>query len=428
MKKLYHILLQQHVGAVNEPIVSVGDKVEKGSLIAKPTGLGANIYSSFNGVVKEVNEKSIIIEADEEQNDTYKPLSGKDSLLDIIQEAGIVGMGGAGFPTHIKLNVDLKGGVVIANGVECEPLLGHNIKELTETPEIVYQGLKYAMEITNASRGILAVKSKNTEAIRAFSKVIKDENISIFELPDMYPMGEERAIIREVLGKLLEPTQLPSAADAVVINVETLTRVTEAIDLKKPVISKDITVVGKLNGGVHSRIFKDVPIGTTVGELIERAGGIDGEYGEIVLGGPFTGSSTTVDTPITKTTGGIIVTMPFTQDKRKIGLLVCACSVNENRMREMADKMGSDVVLVQKCKQAVEVKGSLKCENPGNCPGQAEKVLNFKKAGAEIILMGNCSDCSNTVMCSAPKLKLGVYHVTDNVMRTVGHPLVRKLK
>ena len=90
--------------------------------------------------------------------------------------------------------------------------------------------------------------------------------------------------------------------------------------------------------------------------------------------------------------------------------------------------MGSDVVSVQKCKQAVEVKGNLKCEDPGNCPGQAEKVLNFKKEGAEIILMGNCSDCSNTVMCSAPKLKLPVYHVTDHIMRTVGHSLIRRLK
>lgn len=428
MSKLYPILLKQHIGSINEPVVSVGDKVQKGSLIALPKGLGAHIHSSVDGKVKEITDISIIIEADDVQNDQYTKIRDGLGILDSIKEAGIVGMGGAGFPTHIKLDVNLNGGTVIINGAECEPLLEHNIEQLTTASEDVYRGLKYVMEITNAKQGVLAVKSKNTEAIRSFKKVIKEENIKVVELQDMYPVGEERAVIKAVLGVLLEPTQLPSEADSVVINVETLVRITEAVELRKPVISKNLTVVGKFNGEPISKVFKDVPIGTTLGELIEKTGKIDSQYGEIVLGGPFTGVSAGIDDPITKTSGGIIVTMPFMQDHRKIGLLVCACSANESRMREIANNMGSDVVSVQKCKQAVEVKGNLKCEDPGNCPGQAEKVLNFKKEGAEIILMGNCSDCSNTVMCSAPKLKLPVYHVTDHIMRTVGHSLIRRLK
>ena len=172
----------------------------------------------------------------------------------------------------------------------------------------------------------------------------------------------------------------------------------------------------------------DVPVGTTVGELIERAGGIDGEYGEIILGGPFTGSATTLDTPITKTTGGIIVTQPFEDLKgRKVGLLVCACGGNENRMRDIAAKMNGEVISVQKCKQAAEIKGALKCENPGNCPGQAQKCINFKKDGCEDIIIGNCSDCTNTVMGSAPKLGLAVHHQTDHVLQTVGKEVMRHL-
>ena len=104
-------------------------------------------------------------------------------------------------------------------------------------------------------------------------------------LPDIYPMGEERAVVREVLGILLQPTDLPSKADAVVINVETLLRVAEAIELKKPCFSKNVTVVGKLNGGTNPHVFMDVPVGTSVKELIEMSGGIDGEYGEIIMGG-----------------------------------------------------------------------------------------------------------------------------------------------
>ena len=107
----------------------------------------------------------------------------------------------------------LLGGTILANAAECEPLLAHNIKEIEERPEIVYQGIKYAMEVTNAGKGMLAIKSKHPKAIEAFKKVIKPgDNIEVAELVDMYPMGEERAIVRDVLGKLLEPTQIGRAS------------------------------------------------------------------------------------------------------------------------------------------------------------------------------------------------------------------------
>ncbi|MBD5589442.1 proline reductase-associated electron transfer protein PrdC [Clostridium botulinum] len=428
MQKLYPILLKQHIGRVNKPVVKQGDRVEKGTLVAIPEGMGANIHASVSGIIKNIDENEIIIEADEVQKDEFKPLESSNNILDLIQAAGIVGMGGAGFPTHIKMDVNLNVGVVIANAVECEPLLAHNINQIINEPELIYKGLRYAMEAVNASKGVFAIKSKNVEAISSLKNVIKDSNVKIVELPDMYPMGEERAIIREVLGKLLDPSQLPLEANAVVSNVETLAKIAEAVELKKPVISKNITVVGKLKNGLESQVFINVPIGTTVRELIEAAGGIDGEYGEIIIGGPFTGHSAKIDEPITKTSGGIIVTMSFLKETRNMGLLVCACGGNENRLREIAANMGANVVGVEKCKQAVEIKGSLKCENPGNCPGQAEKILKLKKSGAEVVLISNCSDCTNTVMCVAPKLKMPVYHITDHVMRTVNHPLIRRLK
>ena len=421
---LQKILLRQHVGAPCEAVVKVGDSVKKDSLIAKPAGLGANIFSSVYGVVKEITENAIIIEKDEDQPEEFIKLEGEDKLQ-LIKDAGVVGMGGAGFPTAIKLGTKVK--YILVNAAECEPLLHHNVDQMVDNTEMTIRGLKYVMEICEAEKGIFALKAKNEKAVDALVEGCKgDDSLDIHLLPDIYPMGEERAVVREVLGILLQPTDLPSVADAVVINVETLLRVAEAIELKKPCFSKNVTVVGKLNEGVEPHVFMDVPVGTSVKELIERAGGIDGEYGEIIMGGPFTGKACEEDAPITKTTGGIIVTEPFEDLKgEKMGLLVCACGGNEERMQDIAKKMNAEVVCVQKCKQAVDVKGNLKCENPGNCPGQALKVMNIKKADAKHILIGNCTDCSNTVMGSAPKMNLEVHHQTDHVLQTVGKDVIR---
>lgn len=421
---LQKILLRQHVGAPTEPVVSIGDKVQKGTLISKPTGLGANIFSSVYGTVKEITEEMIVIEKDDNQPDEFVKLEGEDKLQ-LIKDAGIVGMGGAGFPTGVKLGTKVK--YILVNAAECEPLLHHNVDQMIDNTEMTVRGLKYVMEICEAEKGVFALKAKNKEAVDALVEATKDDDsIDIHLLPDIYPMGEERAVVREVLDVLLAPTDLPSVADSVVINVETILRVAEAIELKKPCFSKNLTVVGKVKDGIAPHVFIDVPVGTSVKELIERCGGIDGEYGEIIMGGPFTGKACELDTPITKTTGGIIVTEPFIDLKgEKMGLLVCACGGNEERMQDIAKKMNAEVVCVQKCKQAVEIKGNLKCENPGNCPGQALKVMNIKKAGAKHILIGNCTDCSNTVMGSAPKMELEVHHQTDHVLKTVGKDVIR---
>lgn len=428
MGKNYRLLLKQSIGVAAAPLVKKGQSVKKGTLLAQPEGLGVPLHASVSGTVSEITETYIDIDADDVQTADFEPIPQLDNVADMVKAAGICGMGGAGFPTYVKLGTDLKGGTLIVNAVECEPLLKHNIKQIIADPDKIYRGMLICMKATNAGRGLFAVKAKNEEAIAAFRKVIKSgDNIAIAELPDMYPMGEERAIIRETLGALLAVDQLPAVAGAVILNVETIARVTEAVEERRPVISKNLTVVGKLGKGKESQVFMDVPIGASVQDLIAEAGGIDGVYGEIIMGGPFTGKSVTLDDVVVKTTGGIIVTMEFLNEKRPMGLLVCACGANEARMRELAGKMNANVVGVQKCKQAQEVKGALKCENPGNCPGQAEKIMELRKAGAEALLVGNCSDCTNTVMCVAPKLKMPVHHITDHVMRTVGHALVRRL-
>lgn len=420
--------LKQNVGAPSVSLVKEGDLVQRGQLIAtKPAGaLGTYLYSSIDGKVKSITESQIIIEELNTDFSKYIPLK-KKLPGELIEEAGIVGLGGAGFPTSVKLNVDFRGhGTVIVNAAECEPILSHNIERIEKDSEKILKGLETVMDLVHASSGIIAIKELHTKAIVTLAKNISDKRISIFKLENIYPMGEERALIREILGILLSPEQLPLEASAVVTNAETLLRVYEAVELKKPLIDKDMTVAGKLKEDASVHILKDIPVGMKVSDVLAKVGGTGSEYGELIMGGPFTGKRTFPDAPIVKTTGGIIAAEEFLPAPDKIGLLVCACGADKERLTEQAISMGADVVGVEYCKQTKEVKTSRKCENPGRCPGQVQKVMNLKKAGAKALLISNCTDCTNTVMSCAPQLKLPVYHCTDGALRAVNYKLIRR--
>lgn len=422
--------LKQNVGAPSIPLVNKGDSIKRGQLIAtKPAGvLGTYLYSSIDGKVKSITDSQIIIEEQNTDFSHYVPLK-KKSPGELIDEAGIVGLGGAGFPTAIKLNVDFKGkGTVIVNAAECEPILSHNVSRLEKDPEKILRGLEIVMDLVNASHGIIAIKDIHKDAILSVKKVLRNERFSIFPLENIYPMGEERALIRETLGVLLEPDQLPSAASAIVINAETLFRIYEAVDLCKPLIDKDMTVAGKLKENASIHIFADIPIGMKVKDVLAKAGGLGPHYGELIMGGPFTGKRTSLESPVVKTTGGIIAAEEFLPAPDKIGLLVCACGADAERLKQQAASMGAEVVGIEYCKQARPVKNSRKCENPGRCPGQVQKVLNLKKAGAKAVLISNCTDCTNTVMSCAPQLNLPVYHCTDGALRAVNYKLIRRFK
>ncbi|MFS8541877.1 MAG: hypothetical protein LOD89_07295, partial [Tissierellales bacterium] len=281
--------LRQHVGAPCTAVVKVGEEVKRGQRIAEPNGLGAYIHSSVNGKVVSVNENEIIIEADENQPKEYLPIKDTSDPLEAIMEAGIVGAGGAGFPTHVKLKTKIPGGYAIVNAAECEPILGHNIHYLEENAKKIISGLKIIMNITEADHGIIAIKEKHKKAISKLKEAIGSENVEIRYLPDIYPAGDERVIVREFLGVELKPGQLPSEANAVIQNVETVKNIALAVEDRKPVIDKDVTVGGRVRNAKKGAVFMDVPLGYPVKKLIEKAGGYVEPHGEIVLGGPFTG-------------------------------------------------------------------------------------------------------------------------------------------
>jgi len=390
---LRKIMLNDHIGGPALSQVKKGDYVKLGQLIGKPEGLGANVHASFQGTVTELTDVSIIIEADEKQPEEFMKLENKENKLEMIQDAGIIGAGGAGFPTHVKLNTTLEDGCIIVNAAECEPILSHNIALLNVSGEKIIKGLKEIMTLTNAKKGIIAIKPKHKKTLIHLGKMVKDlEDIELFYLPNIYPAGDERVIIREVLDVELEPGQLPLVANAIVTNVETVKNIYNCIYEQKPVITKDLTIGGRVNGCSDGKAILDVPIGTTMIELINNNGGYQKNHGEIVIGGPFTGRSGSEESVVGKTTGGCLVAMPFPQETRKVGLLECECGAEKGRLTEIAEAMGAEVIASERCKRMTEVNGRYRCDLPGECPGQTETVLKLKKQGAEVIIAGACED------------------------------------
>ncbi|BDR57602.1 proline reductase-associated electron transfer protein PrdC [Xylocopilactobacillus apicola] len=427
---LIKLSLKQSVGAFDNPTVKVGDKVKRGQLIAVPNGLGVNLHSSVDGIIKEVTDQYIEITADQKQSSDFVKIPDTASNLEAITEAGVVGCGGAGFPAGAKYARPIPDGHLFINAAECEPVLRHNIARIITDAEKIVRGIEYIKDIVGAKDVQIAIKRKNTNAVALLEEAIRGhDDISLELMLNRYPEGEERAIIRDSnLHKLLKTDELPYAANAIVTNLETVFRAAEAIEDRKPVMTKDITVAGRLNGDNEVIDVKlDVPIGTLVGDILTDYPKM-AEYGELILGGPFTGSRTDLTQPISKTAGGVIATIPFPSLKgKKVGLLACACGATPERMKELAASMDAEVVGIEWCKNAVvdEKTGRAKCINPGICPGQAEKILKLRADGAEELMVGNCTDCTNTVMGVAPKLKLPVIHTTDFARRATGMRIMR---
>ncbi len=430
--KLFKYNLKQGVGAPPSPVVKVGDEVKRGQVIADfdPEKLCVPIHASVNGKVHEVTDAYIKIEKTDDDMD-YVKVDQEGSMSDVVRRAGILGLGGAGFPTYVKMNTQLEpGGYFICNAAECEPILEHNMYQIENRMADFIEGIHMCMESTGADKGIIGIKLKHKDEIRDLVKYLKDNNITdIRPLPlrNVYPVGEERALIRDTINQLLPPGALPNEANSVVMNVETICAVFDAVKHGKPLIDKLLTVAGRLNDlPENTAKVIEVPIGTMIDDIVEDFGGLKEPIGEIVLGGPYTGLRATEDACVGKVTGGVLVTQEFDQVQGKLGIIQCACGPLLPRMEEIAESMGAEVVGREICKNAHEAGPGYKCEDPGNCPGQAEKVLALKKAGAEEVLIGHCTDCSNTVMGSAPKLGMEVHHATDHVLKTMSIPVIRE--
>ncbi|SMC34780.1 SLBB domain-containing protein [Sporomusa malonica] len=227
----------------------------------------------------------------------------REEIIAAVKAAGVVGAGGAGFPTHVKINANVD--TVIVNGAECEPLLrAHQLIMASESEKLII-GLRAVMVATGARRGVIGLKRKYEEAVTRLQASLKQMNaqeIELFFLPDIYPAGDEQVLLHEVTGRVVPEGGIPLHVGVVVANVETLINVAEALS-GKPVTDKYVTVTGAVN---KPATFK-VPIGMAIRELIQLAGGAAVPQYAVIDGGPMMGKLTTDDQPVTKTTGGIIV-------------------------------------------------------------------------------------------------------------------------
>lgn len=315
--------LSQHIGAPAKPVVAKGDRVLAGQLIAEAEGfVSSPIYSSVSGTVKAIEERrvatgngvmSIVIENDglyeEAEPFPVKPLEEMTSeeIIARVREAGIVGMGGAGFPTHVKMSVKepAKIDYVIVNGAECEPYLTSDYRKMIEEPEKLIEGLKVYLKLFPYSLGIIAIEDNKPDCVKIFKALTKDEpRITVKALITKYPQGSERQLIYATTGRAINSKLLPADVGCVVNNVDTVMSVRRAIYEGKPLMHRIVTVTG--NCIKNPRNF-DVLIGTMYEDLVPEAGGFRKEPVKIVSGGPMMGFCLfDLQVPVTKTASALL--------------------------------------------------------------------------------------------------------------------------
>lgn len=316
--------MSQHIGAPAVPVVKVGDTVLVGQKIADAGGfVSAPVVASVSGTVKKIEPRvlangntasCIVIENDGQytkapgvgEKKDYKKLSKKE-IREIIKEAGIVGLGGAGFPTNVKLTPkdDSKIDYVIINGAECEPYLTSDYRMLLEQPERVIEGLKIELQLFEHAKGIIAIENNKPDAIEKLEQLVSQESrISVCPLMTKYPQGGERFLIYAATGRKINSSMLPADAGCVVSNVDTAAAIQMAVSESTPLIRRIITVTGNAIKEPQNFI---VPTGINYQELLDAAGGLTCEPEKIINGGPMMGKAMfTLNVPVTKNSTAIL--------------------------------------------------------------------------------------------------------------------------
>lgn len=343
--KTVFIPVAQHIGAPSTAVVNKGDVVKTGQIIAKSSGfVSTNIHSSVSGKVKKIDlapdssgypKQGIFIDVEgdewiEEINRTEELVKDFDldgpQIVQKIQEAGIVGLGGATFPTHVKLvpPKGMKAEVLLINGVECEPYLTSDHRLMLEKADEILVGTRLLMKAMNVEKAAIGIENNKPDAIQLLTDKAKNYiGISVVPLKVKYPQGGEKQLIKAVTGREVPSGGLPIAVGAVVSNVGTAFAVYEAIQKNKPLFERVVTVTGK---GVKNPSNFKVRIGTATSELIEAAGGLPENTGKIISGGPMMGRAvTSPEIPVTKGTSGILI-MPETEARRKPFMECIRCS------------------------------------------------------------------------------------------------------
>lgn len=394
--------MSQHIGAPAKPTVSVGDTVKMGQIIGEAGGfISANIVSSVSGKVTKIEQRltgsgakanCVVIENDGEyeavegfgEERDYTALS-KEEIRQIIKDAGIVGMGGAGFPTNVKVTPKNEDQIdyVIINGAECEPYLTSDYRLMLEKPEQLIMGLKVLLRLFDNAKGIIAIEDNKPEAISKLSYLTQDEPmISVKALKTKYPQGAERQVIYVTTGRKIYSKMLPADAGCVVDNVQTVLAVYDAVCRSIPSISRVMTLTG--DAMAKPQNF-EVKFGMSHAELLEEAGGlVEGGAEKIISGGPMMGMAMyDLNVPITKTSSSILAMSkdevaacePTNCIRCGRCATVCPSHLVPQKMAEAANR--SDLELFQKL-------NGMECYECGTCtyvcPAKRRLTQSFKQA------------------------------------------------
>ncbi len=336
LPKRVAVPVAQHIGAPAKTEVKKGDMVKVGQVIAKSGGfVSANIHSPVSGKVFKLDEvvdatgyrkPAVIIDVEgdewEESIDRSETLKtdislSSEEIIKKVGEMGIVGMGGATFPAHVKLSPPpgKKCDILIINGVECEPFLTSDHRVMLEKGNEMLVGIKILMKALQVSKAVIGIENNKPDAIKHLKNLTLEEpGIEIQPLKVQYPQGGEKQLIDAVIGRQVPSGKLPIEVGAVVHNVGTTLAVYEAIQKSKPLIERVVTVTGP---GVSKPSNFMVRIGTPVSQLIEAAGGLPDNTGKVIGGGPMMGKAlTNLEVPVTKGSSGILI-LPHEEAHRK---------------------------------------------------------------------------------------------------------------
>lgn len=375
--------LVQHIGAPAVTLVKKGDYVRRGQMIAQAGGfVSANIFSTVSGTVKNIEPRrivtgdsvmSIIVTGDGKFDEVeYQPVDNvdelsKEEILERIKYAGVVGMGGAGFPTHVKLapKEPDKIDYCIANCAECEPYLTSDYRRMIEEPEKLVEGLKIILRLFDNAKGVLAVEDNKPDCIEVLKKLVKDEpRIIVKILKTKYPQGSERQLIFATTKRAINSDMLPADAGCVVDNVDTIVAVYNAVKNGIPLMERIVTVTGDCIKKPQN--FR-VCIGMSYKDVLEAAGGFKKQPEKIVSGGPMMGFALSdIDVPTTKTASALLTISKDEVSRCKPGpcincglcLEVCPSRVAPTILADLADR-GDNAEFVKK--------GGMECCECGCC-------------------------------------------------------------
>ena len=314
--------LSQHIGAPSVPCVKKGDTVLAGQKIADAGGfVSVPLHASVSGTVKGIEKRlnatgsmvdCIVIENDQQYQETefqearLEDLT-KEEILNRIKEGGVVGMGGAGFPTHVKLapKDPSKIEYILVNGAECEPYITSDYRRMIEEPEKVVKGLQVILTLFDSAKGYICIEDNKPDCIAKMKELVKDiDRIEVKEMMTKYPQGGERTLIYAATGREINSTMLPADVGCVFDNVETVISGYKAVILGRPVNSRVVTVTGD---GIKEPKNLLVLAGTDMSELVDAAGGLKAKIAKAISGGPMMGFAMFgLDVPTTKTTSALL--------------------------------------------------------------------------------------------------------------------------